>query len=266
VPSLVARLTLALQHGGPNACRFVFGFAKTAGPSPLVEPLYQFATGRRGSVKLRNDILAWLVSEKLTSQPTHRFWDGGQWCDVTVHRQEIYDQPDTSHPPQVREKAEEAFYLIREDPPRAERLFREALELEPDAPDLWNNLAMALRMQGRHDESLQILHDLQARFPDYFFGQIALAQEQIEDGRYDDAVQVVGRLLERPRLHISEYAALGTSYVKLYLKEGKIREAQAWLKRIEEVCPDYSELGELRRGIQFAKMGPRLRRAAQLFE
>ena len=66
-------------------------------------------------------------------------------------------------------------------------MLREALESEPDAPDLLNNLAMALRGQGKRAEAARILHDVQQRFPDYFFGQIALAQEQIDSGDHDAA-------------------------------------------------------------------------------
>ncbi len=65
----------------------------------------------------------------------------------------VKTRPTTSHAAEVRDKGAQAFYLIRDNPPEAERLLREALELEPDAPDLLNNLAMALRGQGKHAEA-----------------------------------------------------------------------------------------------------------------
>jgi tetratricopeptide (TPR) repeat protein len=142
--------------------------------------------------------------------------------------------------------------LIRDNPAEAERLLREALELEPDAPDLLNNLAMALRGQGKRAEATRILHDVQQRFPDYFFGQIALAQEQIDSGDHGAARKTLAKLIERPRLHISEFAAIGACYVRVAAAVGDLREARMWLKRIAEMYPDYSELPVLRKIIELA--------------
>ena len=103
-PSLVKLLVTALRHGGPDACEFVFGIAKTLDQSPLIEPLYEFATGQRGSQKLRTDILSWLGSNKLVSQTVHRMWIDGEWRNIKTFRNEIYDEPTTPHAPEVRDK------------------------------------------------------------------------------------------------------------------------------------------------------------------
>ena len=87
---------------------------------------------------------------------------------------------------------------------------------------------------------------MQQRFPDYSFGQIALAQEQIDGGDHD-AANDLAKLVERPRLHISEFAAIGACYVRLATAVGDIREARMWLKRTAEVYLDYSELPVLRK-------------------
>jgi len=253
-PSLVQLLITALRHGGPEACEFVFGIARTLDQSPLIEPLYEFATGQRGSQKLRTEILSWLGSNSLISATVHRMWIDGQWHEIKTFQNEIYDEPTTPHSPEVRDKGAEAFYLIRSNPAEAERLLREALALEPDAPDLLNNLAMALRMQGKREESLRILHDVQQRFPEYFFGQIALAQELTDRGGHDAVRDILAKLVQQPRLHISEFAAIGACYVRLAAATGDIREAQSWLERIAEVYPDYSELPTLRKITELARL------------
>jgi hypothetical protein len=132
-PSLVKLLVTALRHGGPDACEFVFGIARTLDQSPLIEPLYEFATGQRGSQMLRTDILSWLGSNNLLSQTVHRMWLDGEWRNIKTFRNEIYDEPTTPHTPEVRDKGAQAFYPIRDNPAEAERMLREALELEPVA-------------------------------------------------------------------------------------------------------------------------------------
>lgn len=253
-PSLVQLLITALRHGGPEASKFVFGIARTLDQSPLIEPLYEFATGQRGSQQLRTEILSWLGNNNLISATVHRMWLDGQWHEIKTFQNEIYDEPTTPHSPEVVDKGAEAFYLIRSNPAEAERLLREALALEPDAPDLLNNLAMALRMQGKREEAMRILHDVQQRFPDYFFGQIALAQELTDSGDHAAARDILAKLMQQPRLHISEFAAIGACYVRLAAAAGDIREAQSWLERIAEVYPDYSELPTLRKITQLAKL------------
>ncbi len=49
----------------------------------------------------------------------------------------------------------------------AEALFREALEAQPEAPDLGYNLAVCLLTQGRKAEGEAALRDIHARCPDY---------------------------------------------------------------------------------------------------
>ena len=65
--------------------------------------------------------------------------------------------------------------------------------------------------------------------------------------------KTLAKLIERPRLHISEFAAIGACYVRLAAAAGDIREARMWLTRIADMYPDYSELPVLRKIIALAK-------------
>jgi hypothetical protein len=61
------------------------------------------------------------------------------------------------HTPAVEKIVDEAMSLLRaEKGEQAEILFRKALTLEPVQPDLLNNLAQALELQGLVDEGLCI--------------------------------------------------------------------------------------------------------------
>ncbi len=119
--------------------------------------------------------------------------------------------------------------------------------MEPNAPDLLNNLATALLAQGREDECHALVRDIQRRFPDYFFGRIALAHEQIAEDDLEAAKRTLGELTQRNRFHISEYAAMGECYIRIAVEMGDVDQAWAWLQRIEDVYPDYHALGKLRR-------------------
>ena len=64
---------------------------------------------------------------------------------------------------------EKAIYALREEKgAEAEIYLRKALEIQKDEPGLFNNLAVALSMQGKHDEAKAIADEIPVRFPDYF--------------------------------------------------------------------------------------------------
>lgn len=248
-PALVPLFTLMLRRGDPIACQFVIGVAKDAGDSPLIEPLRRFALGQFGSDELRSGVLFWLFKEGFLEGCVQRVWNRGEWHEIRLSEVDICREPTGNHSPQVADLTRRAFDVIIKDPRQAERLIREALELEPDAPDLLNNLAAALQGQRRHDEAHAITRDIQRRFPDYFFGQLALAHEQVSDGDLDAAKKTLEKLMARSQMHFSEYAALGEGYIRVAVESEDVEEARTWLKRIEDVYPDYHALGDLRQAV-----------------
>ncbi len=245
-PRLAALLASILRYGGPSSCQFVFGLAKCLSGGPLVEPLYEFACGQRGSDELRLEVLHWLQRQGLVSRESHRIFFAGKWQDILSYETSICHEPIGDHSPAVQQLLSEASKIRNHDPAMAERLLRQALQREPDAPDVLNNLADALECQGRMAEAEELVRDLQERFPDYFFGRLRHATSQMKRGEFDAALRTVSELLTRPQIHIAEFRMAIAFCVQLYLKKGNLEEAQGWLRRLEKTDPDYSRLDELR--------------------
>jgi tetratricopeptide (TPR) repeat protein len=245
-PGLITALTLILKHSGPDSCRFVLLMAKANVGGGLAEPLYEFACGQRGSDAFRIEVLNWLSSKQMIAGNTHRMWIRGAWQDLENREFELHRESEYEHSPQVRNLVADSYALLPRDPVRAEQMLRQAAELEPDAPDILFNLAAALEMQGFRSEATAIQQDIQARFPDYFFGQVYQAEEKFRRGDKEGGREILGRLFQRSRFHVSEYAALVGLTIQLDLNEGKLTEARKWLQRLEEVFPDYNQLDALR--------------------
>src|SRR5205807_4544166 len=120
-----------------------------------------------------------------------------------------------------------------------EQLLREALALEPDAPDLHNNLAMAFEAQGRRDESHALIREVHARFPDYWFGKIGAAQLLIQEGKLDEAEAILKALRAAGKLHYSQFAVLAGTMIDLLLARRQFEGARSWLKMWEGLLPDH---------------------------
>jgi hypothetical protein len=61
-------------------------------------------------------------------------------------------------------------------------------------------------------------------------------------------------------LHVSEFAAVAAGLLRLALAQNKIKDAKAWLGRIEQVYPDFRELDDLRRLVALSELGQALKR------
>jgi predicted Zn-dependent protease len=143
------------------------------------------------------------------------------------------------------------------DGERAERLLKEALAKEPDSPDLLNNLAAAYGLQGRVEEAADLIRDIHARHPDYWFGRIGVARQAIEAGRLEEAQDILRPMLQQTRLHRSEFTALAAAEIELQLARGEPDGARSWLQMWEQMVPDHPQIPLMRRKIRAAgRKGP----------
>lgn len=170
-----------------------------------------------------------------------RLWIRGEWIDTEMFGFEISNEPvEKGYAPEVNDRVEEALRLLRRGKgQRAEQLMREALELESEQPDLLNNLAAAISAQGRHDEAMEMIRDVHARWPDYFFGRTGMAQWCLGNKDYEGAEAYLTPLRKLRRMHISEFMSLASAYVRLNLLLDNDEEALHWHEMAEQIDPDH---------------------------
>jgi len=133
------------------------------------------------------------------------------------------------HTPAVENLVDEAkTLLLAKKNAQAEVLFRKALTLEPVTPDLLNNLAQALELQGLKEDGLCISETILILFPDYLFARVALAFAAIHEGDNEDALELLTPLFSRREFHISEYNSLCSVLIEYSLLTGNHRAARMW--------------------------------------
>ena len=133
------------------------------------------------------------------------------------------------HTPTVEKIMDEAMPLLHtKKGAQAEILFRKALTLEPAQPDLLNNLAQALELQGLVDDGLCICETILILFPDYLFGRATLATAAMREGDYEDALELLTPLFARREFHISEYNSLCSVLIEYSLLTENYHAARIW--------------------------------------
>jgi predicted Zn-dependent protease len=180
-----------------------------------------------------------------------RMWVRGQWSEMLLLGFEIHEEAKGGHSRQVERWAIQAMEALHEgEGSRAEQLLKRALEEEPDAPDLQNNLASAYLLQDRYEESEALIREIHQRHPDYFFGRTNMAIQYVTQGKLDQAQALIQPLLSQRRLHRTEFAALCMAQIELLIAEGQQEAAGSWLKMWEGIDPDHPAIPEARRRIK----------------
>ncbi len=173
---------------------------------------------------------------------------------------EIYEEPiDVPRSPQIQEWVEEGYYALQQRKGReAEVLFKRCIEAGEDAPDIMNNLSAAYAMQGRDDESHELSRAVHAKWPEYFFGRIYMANTAVSEGRFGVAERYLRPLLTQKRFHMSEFRALAIAYIQLEIEQHRLNSAQSWLDVWKSVDPDNHDLQVMQMRIKASSMPNRL--------
>jgi tetratricopeptide (TPR) repeat protein len=239
-PEVLHMLPVLLERGDPAGRQFAINLINTAKTPAMLEMLRAFALGQHGSDAQRTEAIRVLQQAGVLPNGAFRFWLKGEWQELMFLMNEISDEPVGSLPPEVQPLFEQAYELMvnKDDPDRAEAILKQALEIAPDQPTLLNNLAVAYVRQGRNQEADELTEQIFERFPDYFFGRINRANKLIRAGQFDEAAELLKGLLQRPKLHVSEYEALVTAYIELGLKSGQKETARQWYENLKRANPD----------------------------
>jgi predicted Zn-dependent protease len=135
--------------------------------------------------------------------------------------------------------------LRADDAVRGEQLFRQALELAPNSPDLFNNLAAALALQGRRQEPDDLIRQVHERFPDYFFGRVGMARIAVRAGELDQAADYLRPLLLQRKLHVTELDALAAVEIEMALAKKQPEGAMKWFEILADLYPESPNLRAL---------------------
>ena len=158
------------------------------------------------------------------------------------------------HTPAVEKIMDEAMPLLRaKKGAQAEVLFRKALTLEPLQPDLLNNLAQALELQGLVDDGMCISETILILFPDYLFARATLATTAMREGDYKDALELLTPLFARREFHISEYNSLCSVLIEYSLLTGNHPAARIWFDAWSGPDPKNSRLDVYREALKKIK-------------
>ncbi len=250
-PGLIEMAPLFLERGDAHTKEFVIMNADVSGHPGLLSRLKEYAFGQKGSDESRLKAAQILSKHNFIPPGQIKMWIRGKWQPILLLGFEVTPEPMLDQEPLkpqvvlLMRNAMQALYGKKWA--EAEAHLRKALAVQPEHPSLLNNLALALTMQGK-DEGETIAEHVMKDFPDYFIGQMALAQNSILHKQYDKAQAILDEWMgKKKRFHVSEFNMLCKTQIELSIGKNELDSALSWLKiweTTEPQDPDFEEYQE----------------------
>ncbi|MGF1567760.1 MAG: tetratricopeptide repeat protein [Nodosilinea sp.] len=242
-----AVLPRLMERGGPAGQEFVLGSAERLKPPALLALIKDFALGQNGTDEMRHRAAILAVQAKLLPKSNVTLWMKGEQRELMLLGFEFHDEPLVKHPKKVEQWLVQALTLLKQGDQasarEAEALINRALEIELDAPDLLNNLAISYLNQNREAEAYALIQDIATRFPDYVFSSASQAKLHLLADDIEAAEAILMPFLARDRFHFLEFNAFSDAYLELLMAKDQVEGARAWLQMWEQVDPDAARIG-----------------------
>ena len=259
---VMAMLPRILERGGPRGQEFILANAEQLKTPELLALIKDFALSQNGSDQIRNRAATLASQANLLPKANVTLWMQGEWREVMLMAYAFHGEPIVKHSKQVERLLGQALHLMRqgeeEQAVQAEALLSKALELEPEAPDLMNNLAVSFGLQGREEDGIALIKDIISRHPDYIFASASLAKVHLKDGDVEAAEALLKPFLARDRFNYMEFSAFSEAYIELLLAQHQKDGARTWLNMWEQVYPEDPKLyywkQRLSRGLKLPKL------------
>jgi tetratricopeptide (TPR) repeat protein len=235
-PYLTNVIPILLKRGSPTGRQFAIHIANFSREPHLQEVLKEFALGKEGSDRDRLDVAQELCQKGLIPSGNFKMWIQGEQKEVILMGMEITDDPIVTHSPKVLKLVQKAIMLLRQEKGKeAESILKQALVIEPSAPDLKYNLANAYMSQDRAEKAMELIREIHAESPDYAFATIALARHHIKEGELEVADELLKPLLQKRQFHFSEIYRLCDTQIELCMKKKMPESAKSWLSIWQQI-------------------------------
>lgn len=230
-PELVALFPHLLDRSEPDIAPLLFMLPGTLEVPEMFEALRDYGLGQHGTDAERMHAVQVAVNRGLLEPGNIRFFRKGEWGEVRFYGFDITGELDIqSHSQEVQDLFMQGQEAIESDEfEEGERIYREALKLEPDASDLMNNLAFALTIQGRAEEADALFDEVLEKYPDDALARSHVALRKARDEDPAGARELVEPLLERRKFNIDEFNVLCQALVETALADDKKEEARSWI-------------------------------------
>jgi tetratricopeptide (TPR) repeat protein len=171
---------------------------------------------------------------------TVRVWLQGEWREIQLRQYEISDESEPEYSPEVAELLNSGLQAFQQDDhQRAERLFQQALALDAQAKEAYNNLGT---IYSRREERKRAKEMFQAALeidPIYVFPRGNLATYLLDEGDVEGAKDMMAPLAGMTHFRPQEMAFYSYIQARILMYEEEYEAARKALEASLAIIPDY---------------------------
>ena len=217
-------------------------------PTPAAHAaLRRFALSQAGEDDARMRALRALgESGGLDGDEWVRVWLNGEWQQVRVREYELVEEAEFDYAEQVADLLNQGLAAMQaKDDEEAERLYRQALALEPQARQAYNNLGVIYRQRGEEAQARAMFKAALEADPTYAFPRCSLANDLIDEGDIDGAEEMLAPLRDVTRLQPTEMSFYTYTQARILIRQGEYDRARQALRTALRFTPGYEPAQEL---------------------
>jgi Flp pilus assembly protein TadD len=223
--------------------------------------LRRFALSQAGEDDARMRALSALgESGGLEEDNWVRVWLNGAWQQVRMREYELVEEAEFEYTEQVADLLNQGLSAMQgEDYEQAERLYRQALALEPQARQAYNNLGVIYGQRGENAQARKMFEAALETDPTYVFPRCTLANDLIDEGDLDGAEEMLKPLRDVTRMQPTEMSFYAYTQARILVRRGEYDKARQALETALHFTPDYEPAQELIERIGWLEIADRLR-------
>ena len=247
-PFIAQLVPVWLERGSPKARMLAMAIAKSLPNREYLAALNSFVASTHGSDSQRYHLASYLARQQQLR--VTKLWLHGAWHEnppLVVY--EIVPEPSVVNSDETEELLDKALKKIALESPKAaetaETYLKQALALEPNNPELLNNLALAYTQQDRLGESRQLTQQIIDDHPDDVDSRIAIAQIYLEEENLEAAESVLTDLLGRSNFTADSLVSLMLTRSRLLVLQGQEDMARLWFQEVLPMVKEHPLLRQL---------------------
>lgn len=212
-----------------------------AATSAAHNALRRFATSQAGSDEIRMQAIMTLSrAGQLSSDEPLRVWQNGRWDELLSRSYEITTEKNKSFTPQIQDLMDRAHYAnVAGNDQEAEQLFKQALAIDPNIREAYNNLGTIYGQRGDTERGNAQFYKALEIDPLYVFPRCSLALKFLDSNDIEGAQAILVPLTSKTRFHPQEMTFYIYTQAELQIAMHEYDAARKSLEMALEIDPDY---------------------------
>lgn len=211
------------------------------------EALRRIAFGQTGPDQFRmNAVMELQKAGEISQGEKLTVWLEGEWREIESRAIELGGEPDMGHSPEVLDLLEQSIEATHNnDLPKAEKLLKQIINLEPEAKDAYNNLGAIYAKQNKPEQARKMFETAIELDYTYAFPRANLVQFYLNEDDVAGAEAILEPLKDETQFHPEEMVSYQYALARVMAAKKDYEQTERCLKFVLQLNPEHKGAADL---------------------